>query len=107
MKTIMVQEATDKQIVDYIFDNPEEWEIDYFCFFDQEYKYEVKRNNDDIDVTIYDVVFVEDGEEMCKDWCHSFTNDCGIEIDDDDEERYDGFHSSRQPDRPVDGVGLF
>ena len=42
MKTIMVQEATDKQIVDYIFDNPEEWGIDYFCFFDQEYKYEVK-----------------------------------------------------------------
>ena len=106
MKTIMVQEATDEQIVDYIFDNPEEWEIDYFCF-DKEYKYEVKRYDDYIYVTIYDVVFVENGEEICRDWCHSFTNDCGIEIDDDDEERYDGFHSSRKPDTPVDGVGLF
>ena len=53
------------------------------------------------------MVFVEDGKMMCKDWCHSFSSDCGIEIDDDDDERYDGFHSSRQPDRPVDGVGLF
>ena len=103
---IDITEATDKQIVDYIFDNPEEWEIDYFCF-DKEYKYEVKRNEVDVDVIIYDVVFVEDGKMMCKDWCHSFSSDCGIEIDDDDDERYDGFHSSRKPDRPVDGVGLF
>lgn len=106
MKTIMVQEATDKQIVDYIFDNPEEWEIDYFCF-DKEYKYDVERNGDDVYVTIYDVVFVEDGEEMCKDWCLYLSEGTGIEIDDDDDERYNGFHSSRKPDTPVDGVGLF
>ena len=83
-KFVTIKEATDKQIIDYIFDNPEEWEI--VCFYeDDDYEYEIKRHKEGVDVYIFDVVYVED--EFCqqKDWCIGFPIDFGIEVEDEDE----------------------
>ena len=63
MTNITLREATDKQIVDFIYDNPKDWEIE--CFIGPyDYEYEIIRGEEEFEVTIFDVWYVEEEESV-------------------------------------------
>lgn len=62
MKLITLKEATDEQIVDFIYDNPQQWEIEDFIG-PYDYDYEITRGEDDIVVTLFGVSYIEQYED--------------------------------------------
>lgn len=85
MTNITLREATDKQIVDFIYDNPKDWEIE--CFIGPyDYDYEIIRGEEEFEVKIFDVWYVEEGEceasPLCpRDFIYTFPADMTIEVE--------------------------
>ena len=89
MKTITLREATDKQIIDYIYDDPRVWEIQ--DFIGNDYNYEVVRGEEELKITLFDVWYVEEDEcevspQSPRDFCFYFPADMLIEVEDDRDE---------------------
>ncbi len=82
MRIITLREATDEQIIEYIYDNPQEWEIQ--DFIGNDYDYEVVRGEEEFEVTIFNVCYVELDEDEAsgpRDFIFNFPTNMEIEVE--------------------------